>query len=510
MALDDAQMARFVELDGKKSLSDAEMAEFEHLDSLTTGAPPETPPPGAPPGFVGSVRVGETPEAAAQRLGGTYVSPEQTRPIIQNAVNQAALEPTISATSGALMNTLAPLAAGTEAFNEVGQANPMPFSLVRPEVRQLLEQRYRERLPDWQTITKKSSADHPGAYLAGAAGPSMLGAPASVLGRVGLATAQGAVSGGAGSSANLRDEPEAVVGDAAAGGALGFLGGLAGEGVSAGLRGIASGASSRAAEAAQRLRDMLQKAADKAEASAYGTLGNIGMEESNVARTAFRVLANRGYFDPATIARAEAFLSSPEGQEIIKRGANNTFDKTPRLLPKETDARAVLSDATAAAQPSAVAAKAADKLEPGNAVSDFGSKLWKSVGQRAVVGGLGAMAGSALSSLTGSDRSISMGGGALAGLGLSAPGTLQFLRNSAANPAFQHTALTALEGLTAGPRALIPGAEAAVSATSGAAISSAEDSLKNAVDWFASKFGRQPNDKAELAGSAFVAGQGGQ
>jgi hypothetical protein len=33
---------------------------------------------------------------------------------------------------------------------------------------------------------------------------------------------------------------------------------------------------------------------------------------------------------------------------------------------------------------------------------------------------------------------------------------------------------------------------------------------KTAVDWFASKFGRKPESKAELAGSAFVAGQGGQ
>lgn len=55
-------------------------AELELAEAEAAAAEPpkpQEPPPGErPPGFVGTIAPGESPEAAAQRLGGTYVPPE--------------------------------------------------------------------------------------------------------------------------------------------------------------------------------------------------------------------------------------------------------------------------------------------------------------------------------------------------------------------------------------------------------------------------------------------------
>jgi hypothetical protein len=52
-------------------------AELELAEAEAAASGPQEPQGERPPGFVGSIAPGETPEAAAQRLGGTYIPPEE-------------------------------------------------------------------------------------------------------------------------------------------------------------------------------------------------------------------------------------------------------------------------------------------------------------------------------------------------------------------------------------------------------------------------------------------------
>lgn len=328
-----------------------------------------------------------------------------------------------------------------------------------------------------------------GALAVGAAGG---GAP-SALGRIGSAAYQGGAQALGLSEADLTEgDVGGVAKDVGAGAALGGIAGAAGEALAAPFRWLSGRLGGEAAAARQATQDAIQATKDKAVASAVGSVGRVTATQGNAAETLLEVLRAPHLFDDAVVKEAQALVASPEGKLLLSRAAANNLDKLRQSLSAETAARGTLHQATQAAAPAAVAAETAAKVAPEALRSDLGGRLWRSVGQRALLGVVGGAVGRGVDALTGGEG---RGGTALgAALGAAtAPGALQMVRNVGRSPAFQTGANALMQRLTQGAADVVPGA-ARQAAIAGQAAGGA------------ASLGRQLSEEEAAAVDAFASG----
>jgi hypothetical protein len=107
----------------------------------------------------------------------------------------------------------------------------------------------------------------------------------------------------------------------------------------------------------------------------------------------------------------------------------------PRAKQLAEEASAALTGIADKAKP-----LAATKLDPLIALKDLAKKTGKSIGQRALLGGVGALGGSMFG-----DGGAASGG--LAGAVLGGSGALQMLRKAASNPAYRAVGANALASM---------------------------------------------------------------
>lgn len=389
---------------------------------------------------VGAVRLGETPEAAAKRLGGHFITSAQSAAALgevnRNVMREGLAKPIMSAAQGALSNFGDELAAGTETAKGIARH---PINTLGK-----WGATYDLNHADWQRMFDQSTQDNPAAYLGGALmAPNPVG-KAGLLARLLAMGGQGAMAGLGGSKASLvNGEFGEAAKDTGVGGAIGLAAGAGAELIGAPVRWLAGKLGTEATAAADAVRVAKQEAADKVVKSETGVLGNIGTSEANAMNHARDVVENPHFYDQPTYMAALNLVNSAEGKAFFSRSAGNMIAKARGLFANETVQRQVLADATSAAQAPAIDAATSQTLN--GAPSDFLKKLWNSVGQRAVLGAAGAGVGRLTDEVTGGDGKGTFTGGLLGAM--AAPGALQFMRNSAKNPAFQHAALTGVSSL---------------------------------------------------------------
>jgi len=158
-------------------------------------------------------------------------------------------------------------------------------------------------------------------------------------------------------------------------------------------------------------------------------VGGIIAGQNNIADALLDITRNPGNYSLETVTKAFDALNSPEGKTLLSRSAENNIGKLGDALAREQPARDAFQEAIAAAKPDAVAEEVARRSDPANVLADVGGKAATSLGQRALLGGIGALGGYALGHETGA--------GLGAGLGYMAPGALQFMRNTVKSPANQ-------------------------------------------------------------------------
>ena len=209
------------------------------------------------------------------------------------------------------------------------------------------------------------------------------------------------------------------------GGAIGAAGELGASGLGAGARYLGG----KAGGALEALSAQIARQREKAVNSARGSLGGIIAGQNNIADALLDITRNPGNYSLETATKAFDALNSPEGKTLLSRSAENNIGKLGDALAREQPARDAFQEAIAAAKPDAVAEEVARRSDPANVLADVGGKAATSLGQRALLGGIGALGGYALGHETGA--------GLGAGLGYMAPGALQFMRNTVKSPANQ-------------------------------------------------------------------------
>lgn len=323
---------------------------------------------------------------------------------------------------------------------------------------------YRQGRDDARRLVKSSTeAASPTVDVAGlsvpvlpAAGALLSAGPggASVLPRLAAAAASGGLQALGSSEADLtKGDVQGVALDAATGAGLGLAGAGVGEALGAAVRPLARALRRESGLAADVVSQAEKAAADKAARSAVGTVGG---HTSGVANTLGRleeIARNQlGLYSAEEVAAAISRLKAPDMVALRQQMTQNLMAKAGNQGPALAKAREDMLTAFDAASPEAVAARAAEKLDPSKQGKDFARSLWKSIGQRALIsGGVGA-AGAGAAALTGNDPKAGGLTGLVGGAFLSQPGVLAFLRNQAGNPARQAlvNALAAKGAETAG------------------------------------------------------------
>lgn len=272
----------------------------------------------------------------------------------------------------------------------------------------------------------------------GAAVPSLMAPlPLGWLGRIASAGFQGAEAGAGGSTADLtQGGGDAFLRDVGTSTGIGFLAGGVAEGLAAPMRALGRVTSQEAGAARQAVLSAEQVAADKAAGSSRGALGGVTAGINHDVQWAERVLANPSAYLPEETAAAQSLWNHPEAVRLRIQNAGNTLNRFGSGTAREQAARTALADATAAADPAAVAGRVAAKTAPGAIVEDVGSKLMRSVGQRMALGAAGSGLGAGAAWIAGEDPKWGAAFGGAAG-GAS-PGVLQFARNQASSPVVQH------------------------------------------------------------------------
>lgn len=450
MPLSDAQMARLEALLAKPALSDAEMGELEQLDSAALGLSdamePDSPLAKALASQDGDVVTVETPTGPAQfdRQGNRVMSQDEVSQALDaggGQLKQRALEGALSFLSGggplvdeaqgvksALKRSMATLA-GRDAVDPV-----TAYRQGRDTARKDVAQATRNASPDVNVM----GVDVPVLPVLGAvagAGPLAEG----VVPRLVAASYGAGLQGAGASEADLtKGDVGGVAQDAAISGVLGLGGQAFGEGIGAVSRPLTKALRGQSAAASQAVVDAQQAAANKAAQSAVGSVGGRTAGVANTMDRLMEIARNElGLYSPEQVAGALERLREPDMTALREQMARNLTAKAGNQGPQLEKARAEMIQAFQEAEPQAVAASAAAKLDPATQSRDFGRSLWKSIGQRALIAGATGAAGAGVSALTGGDTAKGGLAGLAGGAFLSQPGVLAFLRNQAGNPARQ-------------------------------------------------------------------------
>lgn len=173
--------------------------------------------------------------------------------------------------------------------------------------------------------------------------------------------------------------------------------------------GIKAGA--EAAQQASNTMDLTQKGQ-----SLLGSARSLTAQAQRKLEFVDRVLANPNQFDAEALALAQRMTVDPEVVAIRNSVAKNSMRDLRGMLPDLEQSRQMASDALTDI-PAKAAALTAEQLQPGAAAQNLVGRLWKSFGQRSV---LGTVAGAL---------------GDTPGAAAISPGGLQAARNIAKNPA---------------------------------------------------------------------------
>lgn len=173
-----------------------------------------------------------------------------------------------------------------------------------------------------------------------------------------------------------------------------------------------AGLKSRAAHVADIGQDLSK--AEKAKASALGSVGSIGAQQQNALTWYDDVLSGRIKVSPEVLERAQS-VDPAMLQSLRDRAAMNAIERLGRLAPAEDAARAELAQAVEFAKPEAAAARSGERIA--SAYTDQAQKVVSSVAPRVATGLAADVLG------TGS------------AVGLTSPGTQQMRRNAMANKA---------------------------------------------------------------------------
>ena len=277
--------------------------------------------------------------------------------------------------------------------------------------------------------------------MLGAVLPSLLSpVPGSGWARMASAGIQGSGAAAANSEADLtRGQAAEFAQEVVTGGGTSLAAGALAEGLSAPLRWLAGKATSEASAAKAAGVAAAQALEDKALRSATSSMGGVAAGGANSIEKMEQVLANPSGYATAVVAEARTMRALPEIQKAMDRAAAGNLDKLRRFIPDYEAAELARSEAANAARPSAVLSGVEAKLEPSAALKDLGGKAWRSVGQRAVLGGVGSALGSGVDAVMGTEDQRGAKYGGLAGL-LAGPGAVQFMRNAAGSPVVQSNA----------------------------------------------------------------------
>lgn len=269
-----------------------------------------------------------------------------------------------------------------------------------------------------------------GWQLAGKAPSMLVGGPATALGRIGLNAGLAGLEGFTRSKGHIDDEVgrAEIARDTSIAGGLGGGLGVAGEALAVPVAKTASWLAGKSATNAAKVAANDILAQTQKGRSLAGSAGAAGGEVSRAIDAVKEVLSDPNA-TAAELAAAKKFSSTPEFAEAVTRQRLNAMAKFPSASSNAAqfaaDASEALTDVAGKAAPVTAA-----KLSPLNALKDFAGKAGRSLGQRALFGGLGALAGGAVGGEHGGVAGA-LGGGVLGG-----PGAIQFVRNTLKNPAY--------------------------------------------------------------------------
>lgn len=412
------------------------------FDTSTPAIPPGSPLAKALATQKGDVVTVETPTGPAQfdRQGNRVASPEEMAAQMDAGgagLKQRMLEGALSVASGG--GPLVDEAQGVKSALKRSMATLAGKDAVDPLTA------YRQGRDDARRLVKSATAN---------ASPtvSVMGVDVPVLPVLGMVASSGPSAAGvvprllaSGFGAGLNafgasegNSPAEVATDTAAGGALGVGGAAVGEALGAVSRPLAKALRRESGLAADVVKEAEKKAADKAVRSAVGTVGGHTAGVANTLGRLEEIARNPlGLYSADEVAAAVARLKEPDMVALRQQMTQNLMAKAGNQGPALERAREEMLAAIEASAPEAVAAKAAEKLDPSKQGKDFAGSLWRSLGQRALIsGGVGAL-GAGAAALTGNDPKMGGLTGLAGGAFLSQPGVLAFLRNQAGNPARQ-------------------------------------------------------------------------
>lgn len=264
---------------------------------------------------------------------------------------------------------------------------------------------------------------------------SLVGAPATALGRIGYGGALAGIQAAGESEADVtKGEVGPFLKDVGAGAGIGAATAGLAEGVTAPLR-LLGGKATQAAGKAEA-KQLAEEIATRT-ANAASKRGSAGAETRKVLLTIQE--ATEALSDPrassAVKAAAQELLDSPAAQKAVEAARLNKFQA---FMSDAGNAQALrdLASQEATNIGGRAAEATAEKIAPGAVASEMGGKFMKSVGQRLALSGVGGAAGAGIAAATGHDKGAGAGIGA--GAGFAAPaGLVQFIRNSAGNPRLQ-------------------------------------------------------------------------
>ncbi len=483
---------------------------FDYLKARFSGQPDVTPDVGSVPG----VRTIQTPTGKTylDAQGRPVRTPQESQQMFdanEAKFRQRVLEGGLSTLSGGgtMMDELnGAMAVGDPRQRREGEAMGDRYRRVRDTTRRDVDTATRNASP----TVSVGDVELPGLPMVGAALPSLMAPlPGGAFARIlsGGATAAIDQAGRSEVDVSRGDNLTDFAADLVKSGGMGLgFSGLA-EGLALPARAIGRGATSQAAGAAQAAEAANAAKAAKALASAEGRAGGITTGGMSTLRAIDETAANiNGKYTAQEVAAALAAQASPEMQAIREAANLNTIAKLPRYLPAQAKANAAMTTAAEAATPSVVALKTAGQLDPATAMSDWGEKAWNSVGQRAVGSAMGGAAGAGADWLMGNEHHQ----GGFLGIGagvMSAPGMVQFMRNTRASPVMLNMASRGLASAASSTVDLFAREGLVGAAMSRGAVATPETApqrQQSAFEALAQRFGINAKSKEELANEHFL------
>ena len=318
--------------------------------------------------------------------------------------------------------------------------------------------------------------------------PALVGGPAAALGRVGLAGAQGLLSGFSASPARLaRGEAEELAKDVGTAGAFGLGAGALGEGVARGLGAASSWLGSKLGGIVQgqATKDAADVAAEIA--SKKGQLGGESQKASRVFENMQRGLSGTPNIGTSPVSpdiqrRALTQLSDPSTRRLQEKVLERSLAEAPNQTAVVEALERELADLTAKA-PAEAARRTADYFAQPVISSEITPRLMRTVAPRAGMAAAAYLGGRLYDETLGSGGNtgtVAGTGGAIGAI-MGAPGMRRMLGNVASSNRVRAAVLSGLSDVASSAGAAAPGLARAAAAAKPNASRALEPDDESAV-----------------------------